>query len=289
MSNILASEKLNLWLRKTMLARNPTFETVQNFAKVALPVALLGFAGMNLPQDGLNLIGEVGHNLMEGPGQFFVGAFLGGLQNGFLMVSAIDKLQDKARLGTNVGLTVTEDKKNAVAVIRCGDKRIPDDIGGGILLGGFGELGAGLSTLFGAGLLGKFTPDTNPVAQASVGYLAGSNLITEGYALYTLATQIGNIVKHAKIQSGNKNINVKIIIQDHWDGCGASGFTSILSYIAKFYGHNVLHSADVLNGLNEILGYALVNEVISPLVWARYGGKVSLTASLIHSEMQESH
>jgi hypothetical protein len=134
-----------------------------------------------------------------------------------------------------------------------------------------------------AGVAGKLTADSNTIANAIVGYNLGANVLTEGKALLDLIGQIHKVTRQAHIE--NPKARVKIIMKDHWKGCGAQGFTSITSYLAKFKLHK-LTTADILGLPNEILGYLFVNTVLSPIVAILSAGQVSLSASVIHSHME---
>lgn len=261
-------------------------EASWNFTKAAaIPIAL-GYLGINAMDLSSSMLHEIYNNLSQGPVPFFTGMGIGIIKNIVSIDKTLKNLDGKTKHGTKMPLEISNDRSEVTAQITCVDARRENDTGGAIP-GSFAVLGSELTSLIMAGLIGKITPDSNPIAEAIVGYNVGANLVTEGRSIIGLISQIRGIVQQAKIQTGNPDVRVKILMEDHWDGCGAQGFTSILSYLSKFKWHNLL-LADIIGLPNEILGYMFVNS-LSPMVGLLSGGKVSLSASLIHSPMSKAH
>lgn len=262
------------------------FESGWNLTKAAtIPIAL-GYLGINTLDLSTSLFHEIYNNLSQGPVPFFVGVGIGIAKNIVSINKTLKNLDGKTKHSTKMPLEISDNRSEVTAQITCVDARRENDTGGAIP-GSFAVLGSELTSLIMAGVIGKITPDSNPIAEAAVGYNVGANLITEAKSIVGLISQIDGIVKQAKIQTGNPDVRVKILMEDHWDGCGAQGFTSIMSYLAKFKWHN-LTLADVIGLPNEILGYMFVNS-LSPVIGLLSGGKVSLSASIIHSPMQVAH
>jgi len=257
-------------------------ETGWNITKAAaLPVAL-GYLGINSFDLSSAAIHEIWNKASQGPVPFLGGVVVGWLKNEVLINRTLKNLQGKTSQGTEKPL-YKETDGTRVAKITCVDARRFSKSGGAIP-GSFAVLGSEITSVLSAAAISAMTPDANPVAQFATGYIVGSNISTELRSHIGLFSQIDKIVRHARVE--DPHARVKILMEDHWDGCGAQGFTNIASYLAKFKLHN-LKLADFLGLPNEVLGYLYVNSVISPLVAARYGGQVSLTASLRHTPMHK--
>lgn len=260
-----------------------------NFAKAsAIPIAL-GYLGINALDIGAETAREIYNNFSEGPVPFLAGAGVGLIKNYAFFSKTLKNLDGKTTPGTMLPMKVWQDKSTVEAQISCIDIRRLDGSGGAIP-GSYAVLGSELTSLLMAGMVGKLTSDANPVAQFMVGYNVGANVLSEGHAIYGLLSQISSIVKRAKVQTGNPNVRVRITMKDHWDGCGAQGYTSIASYLAKFNLHNhpkigKFGIADLIGLPNEILGYMFVNSM-APVMAVLSGGRVSLSASVFHSKMK---
>ncbi|MCL4364542.1 hypothetical protein M1328_04880 [Patescibacteria group bacterium] len=262
-------------------------ETSFNMLQVPLALAaisLLGVHGLTPPGEIFNMIGE---RFRSGPEPFLAGLITGGIKNAASIALTLKNLEGKTEGGTMAPLRRNKDG-TVVAQITCVDTRRYEKTGGAIP-GSFAVLGSEFtSILMAAGvnsLVNSLLPGDNPIGNFLVGYNVGANILTEGHALVGLIGQMVKIVKRAHQEYPGSR--VKLIMEDHWDGCGAEGFTSIASFIAKFGLHNKFHLADLLGAPNEIFGYAVVNTVLSPLVAILSGGQVSLNASVKHSQMHK--
>ncbi len=269
--------------RQIEVNRLKTFgENVWNFSKAAaLPTAAVL---------GLNYLGSTDYikatfgSVLEASkhgGSFVTGLATGILKNAVLIGSTLKNLQGKTEGGDYQPMR--EDADGTLTFqVPCVDKRRINKSGGAVA-GSFGPMGSEFVGLAKAMLVQGFLPN-NILGDFATGYFLGGNILTE---IYSHANLLGEVIKIAS-NPEYKNRRIKIEMMDHWDGCGAEGFTSPLTYLLKFKAHK-LTLAD-LNALpNEVAGYIYVNGVLSPLIGLLSGGRVSLSAVLKHSEMSKGH
>lgn len=260
-------------------------ETGLNFTKSALPIAAVALLGIDVLAAPSAILHEIQSSALLGPVPFLGGFGVGILQNALLIKRTLHNLDGKTEHGTLLPIE-TEADGTYVAQITCVDAR-RFNTSGGAFPGSFAVLGAEISSVIAAGAIGNLSSSANPILDAAVGYTLGSNILTGLKSHMDLFNQINKIAQQARIQAGGSSPRVKIVMEDHWDGCGAQGFTNVPSYLAKFKLHNAFHLADIIGIPNEILGYMYVNSVLSPLVALASRGQVSLSASVIHSPMHK--
>lgn len=253
-------------------------ENIFNIGKVAaLPaVAFLALNDLGATEDIKTAFSKVIETARHG-GPFVAGLATGVAQNAFLIAKTLSSLSGKTEPG-NYQPTREENDGAFVYQLACVDNRRVDKTGGS-LPGSFGPMGAEFSGLAGAMLSQGFLPNT-VLGDFLTGYFLGANVLTEIVSHLGLLKEIFKIATNPK----NKGRRVKIEMIDHWDGCGAEGFTSPISYWLKFKAHK-LTLADLKALPNEIAGYIYVNGILSPLVGILTAGKISLSAVLKHSEM----
>ena len=195
------------------------------------------------------------------------------------ILESISQIEEYVRGKTEAGNYIPSDTEvdgTKVFQITCVDGR-REDKNGGAIPGGYGPLGGEATGLLIAGLIHETTPDSIG-GKFSVGYFIGRNILTTIYSHYALLSETLTI---AHMYPKDR---IKILVKDHFEGCGAEGFTNILSYMAKF----VLHSprlADIFAAPNEIGGYTYTNLILSPAVALITGWRVSLAAVSEHSAM----
>lgn len=229
----------------------------------------------------------------SGPAQFFVGAALGaavGLKKNQKLVNVTlrDLNAADAIEPSNYKHFDIEDNPDGTQTyvfnIHCVDKR-REDKSGGAFPGVFGPIGAPFRDAVTAAILnGLINPDAGIGVAAATGYTLFANALTINNSLRELKHEVDMCVLTANQNSTNLNPRIKILLHDHMKGCGAEGFTSLISYLLKFKAHLPL-LADLYALPNEVLGYMAVNMILSPAYAKASKGKISLTAVLKRSDM----
>lgn len=214
---------------------------------------------------------------------FGIGVTAGVAKNAVLIKKTLDQLKDgKTGPGTSFPMATDLDGTK-VFHITCVDARREDN-SGGALPGSFAVLGAEIRSIIEAGFNAKLLSPLSPIlGDFAAGYYFGSNIITGIQAHYQLAHEIRKCMVQARAE--DPNARIKIQMEDHWDGCGAQGFTSIPSYVAKFKWHNK-PLADFIGLPNEVLGYVWANSVLPLIVGTLTKGQVSFGATTAHSPMK---
>lgn len=256
-------------------------ENAWSFSKAAvLPaIAYLGLKSLGVNFElsdinaGLQNIAETAQH--EGP--FIAGFATGMVQNAILIGSTLKNLNGKTEAGNYQPIRQDSDG-TFVFQLACVDKRRADK-SGTALPGSFGPMGAEFIGLAAAMMTQGIAPNT-VLGDFATGYFLGSNILTEAYSHLALLGEIGKLATN----SSYKGHRLKIEMMDHWDGCGAEGFTNPLTYLLKFKGHK-LTLADLTALPNEVAGYIYVNGFLGPAIGILSGGRISLSAVLKHSEM----
>ncbi|MFA5770048.1 MAG: hypothetical protein WC894_00970 [Patescibacteria group bacterium] len=188
-----------------------------------------------------------------------VGAAIGLIQNGLLIDNTFTNLKNVGGTSPSTGEPASssediEGGKIKIFHLRCADSRIKNKDGLNFA-GSFAMFGAEFRSIIQSGIAAKLiNPHSNLVADIIAGYYFGSNIATTGFALGSLIKQIRECMLIAKADPNNPNPRIKIIMEDHSEGCGANGFTSILENRLKFSAHNLWHLADLAAVPNEVLG-----------------------------------
>lgn len=246
----------------------------------AMVGGLLGLAGVN--SEDVKQIAELGLHLNI---PFWGGVGVGVAKNLYLRHQTYRQLLAMdAAFPSNYSSKGTEDNGNTLVYqITCVDRRRLDK-SGGAMPGSAGVIGAEFASLTAATVVNSVGGD-NPATQAAVGYLVGSNMVSMVDGLWNLMEQIQKI--KASVPENDKGKHIKIVMENHWDGCGAEGMTGVPSYKAKFDWKNMT-LADIAALPNELAGYIVVNACIGPWVKIMNGGNVSLHATFHHSPMEKA-
>lgn len=247
---------------------------VKNLVKAAIPAAVIGgglYAVGIRPEDGSQMIEKI----FKRDGAILAGLTAGTAVNLGLMISSLRNLEGKTITG-NYLASRTEDDGSLVFQITCVDKR-REDKDGGAIPGGYGLFGAEPNSALTALLVQHFGQDT-PIGNFATGYLLSKNILTAAYAHWSF---LGEVMHIANVYPNDK---IKIEVKNHWEGCGAEGFTSIPSWWLKFKAHQAT-LADLAALPNEVSGYIYTNGILSPAIKVLSRGRVSISAVLEHSDI----
>ncbi len=270
-------------MKEHTINRLKTFrENLWSLSKAAA-IPAVALLGMNLI--GFNPIDEIKlsqHHLVETAikgGSFAIGLATGIAQNAVLIKSTLNSISGKTEAG-NYQPARKESDGTHVFQMACIDGRRIDKKGAAVA-GSYGPLGSAFIGLTGSMIAQGVAPNTI-LGDFATGYFLGSNILTEAYSHLAIFKEIGRLAKDSK----NSDHRIKIEMMDHWDGCGAEGFTNPLTYWLKFKAHK-LTLADLTVLPNEIAGYIYVNAILSPAIGILSGGRISLSAVLKHSAMEK--
>jgi len=258
-------------------------ESAWNFGKAAaLPTAaLLGmnYFGFHTSDEMKASIHHLTDAALKG-GSFVGGLATGIVQNLVLIGSTLKKLGGKTEAG-NYEPVRKESDGTCVFQMPCIDKRRLDKRGPAVA-GAFGPMGAEFIGLTGAMVAQGIAPNTL-LGDFATGYFLGSNIFTEAYSHLAIFKELGRLAKDSKYT----NHRIKVEMMDHWDGCGAEGFTNPITYWLKFKAHK-LTLADLTALPNEVAGYIYINAILGPAIGILSGGRISLSAILKHSSMEKN-